>query len=358
MLNALARKPPPLVGLDINASAVTLVGLERSGRGHRVTAFARVPMPAGAMADQGVASIELVGQTVAEAVRRSGTRLRHAALAVPGSQVITRRILVSEGLRERDLDLQVNLDAGQHIPFPLEEVYLDYQVLGPSPKSMDALDVLLAATRTDVVDARVAGVEAGGLHANVVDVEAYALEGAFALVADRLPAALRQGLVALVDIGPEITTLCVLREGEAVFTREQLFGTNHLTLQIEQRYGLEREQALEAQRQGTLDADFTTEILEPFRETVASQVARLLQAYYATAGQAQIAAVLLSGPGANVPEIAAVVEREVGLETLRSDPVAALELAPGLPRERLRADSPALMIALGLALRTFDDAAR
>jgi type IV pilus assembly protein PilM len=358
MLKALSRKPPPLVGLDLNVSAATLVGLERAGRGHRVNAFASVPMPAGAMADQGIASVELVGQAVAEAVRRAGTRVRHAALAVPGSQVITRRILMPQGLEERDFELQVGLDADQHIPFPLEEVYLDFQVLGPSPKSVGSVDVLLAAARTDVVDQRVAGVEAGGLHASVMDVEAYALEGAYGLVAGRLPADLRQGVVALVDIGPEVTTLCVLRNREAVFTREQIFGTNHLTLQVEQRYGIDRDQALEAQRQGTLDADFTTELLAPFRETVASQVGRLLQAYYATGGQAQVAAVLLSGAGANLPDIVAAVEREVGLQTLRTDPVGSLELAPGLPRERLRADSPAFMIALGLALRTFDDAAR
>lgn len=358
MLKALSRKPPPLVGLDVNTAGVTLVGLEKAGRGFRLDVYATVPMPAGAMADQGVASVELVGQTVAEAARKAGTRVKHVAIAVPGSQVITRRVQMPAGLSERDLDLQVGIDADQHIPFPLDEVYLDYQVLGPSTKAPGSVDVLLAAARTDVIDQRVAGVEASGLRANVVDVEAYALEGAFGLLAGKLPPDLRDGVIAVVDIGAEVTTLCLLRNRQTIFTREQLFGTDHLTLQIQQRYGLDRDPAAEAQRQGTLDADYTTELLEPFRETVASQVGRLLQAYYATAGDTRLDAVLLSGPGANLPDIAAVVENEIGLRTMRADPIGAIELASGLPRERLKAESPALMIALGLALRTFDDAAR
>lgn len=358
MLKALSRKPPPLVGLDVNTAGVTLVGLEKAGHGFRLDAYATVPMPAGAMADQGVASVELVGQAVAEAARKAGTRLKHVAIGVPGSQVITRRIQMPAGLSERDLDLQVGIDADQHIPFPLDEVYLDYQVLGPSTKAPGSVDVLLAAARTDVIDQRVAGVEASGLRANVVDVEAYALEGAFGLLAGKLPPDLRDGVIAVVDIGAEVTTLCLLRNRQTVFTREQLFGTDNLTLQIQQRYGLDRDPAAEAQRQGTLDTDYATELLEPFRETVASQVGRLLQAYYATAGDTRLDAVLLSGPGANLPDIATVVENEIGLRTLRADPIGAIELGSGLPRERLKAESPALMIALGLALRTFDDAAR
>lgn len=358
MLNAFKRKIPPLVGVDVNTAGITLVGLERAGRGYRMTTFATVPMPAGAMADQGIASVDLVGQTVADALRKAGTRVRDAALALPGAQVISRRILMPAELGERDLELQIGADSEQHIPFPLDEVYLDWQVLGPSPKSPGSVDVLLAAARTDVVDQRVAGVEAGGLRANVLDVEAYALEGAFGVIAPKLPADLRDGVIAVVDIGPEVSTLCLLRNRQTVFTREQLFGTDHLLLQIQQRYGLERDQALDAVRQGTLEADYVTDLLEPFRETVASQVGRLLQAYYATAGNTRVDAVLLSGPGANLPDIAAVVENEIGLHTLRADPVGALELAAGLPRERLRAESPALMIAIGLALRTFDDAAR
>lgn len=358
MLKGLSRKPPPLVGLDINTAQVTLAGLEQVSRGYRLARYAAVPMPAGAMADQTVASVELVGQAVTDAVRKSGARVKHAAIAVPGSQVITRRVLMPDNLEGRDFDLQVGLDADQHIPFSLEEVYLDYQVLGPSTKAAGSVDVLLAAARTDAVDQRVAGLEAGGLTANVVDVEAYALESAFALLADKLPSEARHGVVAMVDIGPELSTLCVLRSGESIFTREQLFGTDNLTLQIQQRYGLEREQAVEAQRHDTLEPDFVPELLEPFRETVASQVGRLLQAYYATAGDTRVDMVLLSGPGANLPDIAPLVENEIGLSTARADPVGSIEIGPGLSRERLLAESPALMIALGLALRTFDDAAR
>lgn len=358
MKSPFASGPPPLVGLDVNTASATLVVLGRSGRGFRVEAFGTAPMPPGAMADQNVASVELVGQAIAEAVRRSGTMRKHAALAVPGSLVISRRIPMPANLDERDLELQVNLDADQHIPFPLDEVYLDFHTLGPNLKSPESVDVLLAAARREVVDLRVDGAEAGGLTANVVDVEAYALESSYTLIAPHLAPELQRGVVALVDIGPDTTTLNVLRDGRSTFTREQTFGVEQLTAQIEQRLGLPREQALEAPRRGALDAAFVAEVLEPFRDSVASQTVRLLQAYFSISGDTRLDAVLLSGPGANLPGIAASVQELVEVPTTRADPIAGLELARGLPTERMRQESPALMLALGLALRTFDDAAR
>lgn len=358
MKSPFASGPPPLVGLDVNTAAATLVVLGRAGNGYRVDAFGAAAMPAGAMADQNIASVELVGQAVAEALRRSGTSRKHAALAIPGSLVISRRIPMPANLGERDMELQVNLDADQHIPFPLEEVYLDFQVLGPNVKTPDAVEVLLAAARRDVIDLRVDAMEAGGLTANVVDIEAYALEAAYVLVAPALAPELRRGVVALIDIGPDTTTVNVLRAGRSVFTREQSFGVEQLTAQIEQVLGLPREQAIEAPRRGTLDAGFVADVLEPFRNSLASQTARLLQAYYSISGDTQLDAVLLSGPGANIPGIATAVHMLTDVRTERADPIAGLELGRGLPTERMRQESPALMLALGLALRTFDNAAR
>ena len=183
-MGLITNSQPPLIGVDISSTAVKLLQLSRSGNRYRVEHYAVEPLPPNAVVEKNIVEVEAVGEAIKRAVNRSGARARHAAAAVAGSAVITKIIPMPGDLDENDLESQVELEAVNYIPYPIEEVNLDFEVLGQMPGNAEMVQVLLAASRTENVDARVAALELGGLTAKVMDVEAFAIENAFSLLAD------------------------------------------------------------------------------------------------------------------------------------------------------------------------------
>ena len=231
-----ASKNPTLLGVDISTTAIKLLELGPAGDGFRVESYAVEPLPPNAIGDKNITDVEVVGEAIARAVTKSGTRTKTAACAVPGSTVITKVITVGAELSENEVESQIQLEADQHIPFPLDEVNLDFEVLGPNERQPDRVDVLLAASRSENVEQRVSALQAGGLTAKVVDIETFALENAFNLLiqGDKVG---NKATVAILDVGASITTLTVSQNGKVVYTREQAFGGRQLTEEIQRRYG-------------------------------------------------------------------------------------------------------------------------
>jgi type IV pilus assembly protein PilM len=346
-------KAPPLVGIDISSTAVKLLQLSQSGGRYRVEHYAVEPLPPNAVVEKNIVEVEAVGEAIKRAVVRSGTRLKHAAAAVAGSAVITKVIPMPGNLDEDELEDQIQLEASQYIPYPIEEVSLDFEVLGPVQGNPDMVNVLLAASRTENVEVRQSALELGGLTARVMDVEAFAMENAFALIADQL-AVPRDAIVALVDVGATMTTLNVLRAQRSIYTREQVFGGKQLTDEVMRRYGLSYEEAGLAKRQGGLPESYEIEVLEPFKEAMVQQVSRLLQFFYAGSEFNRVDQIVLAGGCASIPGIAEMVEEQLGVPTIIANPLATMSLGPRVQAHALAQDAPALMIACGLALRSFD----
>jgi len=344
---------PPLVGLDISSTAVKLLQLTESGGRYRVEHYAVEPLPPNAVVEKNIVEVEAVAEAIKRAVSRSGTRAKHAAAAVSGSSVITKIIPMQGDMDADALDDQVQMEASNYIPYPIEEVSLDYEVLGPVPTNPEMVQVLLAASRTENVDARVSALELGGLTAKVMDVEAFAIENAFSLLADGLSAP-RDGIVAMVDTGATMTTLNILRNGRSLYSREQVFGGKQLTDEVKRRYGLSYEEAGLAKRQGGLPESYDIEVLEPFKEAMVQQVSRLLQFFYAGSEFNRVDQIVLAGGCASIPGIAAMVEEQLGVPTVVANPLAQMTLGPRVQAHALAQDAPALMIACGLALRSFD----
>ncbi len=349
-----SRKRPPLLGLDISSTAVKLLELSRSGNRYRVESYAVEPLPPNSVVEKNIADVEAVGESIRRAVKRSGTRTRDAAVAVAGSAVITKVIPMSASLSEEDMETQIELEADQYIPYPLEEVNLDFEVLGISEKSAETVDVLLAASRSENVDMRVAALEMGGLNARIVDVEAYAMESAFALVAEQLPGGGRDQTIAVVDVGATMTTLNVLHDLKIIYTREQVFGGKQLTEEIMRRYGLSYEEAGMAKRQGGLPDNYAAEVLEPFKEAMTQQVSRSLQFFFSSSQYNSVDRVCLAGGSASIQGIDELIESRLGTEASIVNPFANMSLASRVKPQTLSNDAPALMIACGLALRSFD----
>jgi type IV pilus assembly protein PilM len=202
---------------------------------------------------------------------------------------------------------------------------------------------------------RVAALDLGGLTANVIDVEAFAMENAFAMVADQMNVG-REALVAVVDIGATMTTLSVLRNQRTIYSREQVFGGKQLTDEIMRRYGLSYEEAGRAKRKGGLPESYASEALDPFKESLVQQVGRLMQFFFAGSEYSKVDQVMLAGGCASIEGLAPMLQEQLGVPCVVANPLARMSLAPRVQSQSqsLAQDAPSLMIAVGLALRSFD----
>ena len=348
-------KAHPLLGLDISSSAVKLVELTANGKeGYRVERYTVEVLPKDAVSDGNIANMDGVVDAVKRAWKRLGTSTRHVAMALPGSAVITKKILVPAGLRDDQLEIQVESEANQYIPFAIDEVNLDFQVLGPAPSVPDELEVLIAASKKERVEDRVAVADAAGLKAVVIDVEPFAALAAFGLIERQLPDGGRNQTVALVDAGSNIMGLTVLRNGQQVYAREQAFGGGQLTQDIARHYGMTYEEAEAAKRAGNLPEGYDNELLAPFMESLALEVSRALQFFFTSTQYSSVDHIVLAGGCAVIPGIDEVVATRTQVSTLVANPFASMVLSDRVRAKSLLADASALMVACGLALRRFD----
>lgn len=353
ILQAFTPKKASLLGLDISSTTVKLLELSHQHDGYRVEAYAAEPLPPNSVVEKNITDVEAIGEAIQRAVKRSGSRSKFAAVAVAGSSVIT-KVITMPNLSDEEMASQIELEADQYIPYALEEVNMDFEVLGPNDKNPETVDVLLAASRSENVDSRVAAVELGGLTTKVVDIEAYTLENGFQLIESQIPSGLDDNTVAIVDIGATMTTLSVLHDSKIIYTRDQVFGGKQLTEEIQRRYGLSYEEAGMAKRQGGLPDNYVPEVLEPFKEAMAQQVSRSLQFFFSSSHHNAVNHIILAGGSASIPGVDELIEERVGSRTTIANPFSNMSLAPRVKAQALSNDAPALMIACGLALRSFD----
>jgi len=349
-----SKKQPPVLGLDISSTAVKLLELSHSGGRYRVESYAVEPLPLNSVVEKNISDVEAVGEAIRRAVKRSGSKTKHAAVAVAGSAVITKVISMPASLNDDEMASQIELEADQYIPYPLEEVNIDFEIIGSSGKDDDRVDVLLAASRSENVDIRIAACEIGGLKSSVVDVEAYVMENAFSLLASQIPDNGADKTVAIIDIGATMTTLSVLHDNKIIYTREQVFGGKQLTEEIQRRYGLSYEEAGMAKRQGGLPDNYVPEVLEPFKEAMAQQVSRSLQFFFSSSQYNNVDHILLAGGSASIAGVDELIESKLGTNTSVANPFTNMSLSSKVKAQTLSNDAPALMISCGLALRSFD----
>ena len=355
-LDIFKPKAPPLFGMDISSSAVKMVELADAGKGaQRVERYAIESLPKDSVLDGNIANLEAVAEAVRRAWKKLGTRTKTVAMALPTAAVITKKIICPAGLREEDLELQVESEANQYIPFALDEVNLDFQVLGPAPTGPEEVEVLIAASRKEKVEDRVAVAEAAGLKALVMDVESYAMQTAFELIRQQLPNEGRDQNVAVVDLGAMIMNITVLRSDQAIYTREQQFGGNQLTSDIARHYGLSSEEAENAKRSGGLPDSYDAEVLRPFMENAALEIQRAMQFFFTSTQFNSVEHILLTGGTSTLAGFEDVVSSRTRINAMVANPFANMSISPRIQLKKLISDAPALMIACGLAMRRFDE---
>jgi type IV pilus assembly protein PilM len=354
-LSLFGPKTRPLCGLDISSSSVKMVELADAGKGaYRIERYAIEPLSRDAVVDGNITNLDVVTEAVKRAWKRMGTSSKFVAMALPSAAVITKKIIVPAGQREQELELQVESEANQYIPFALDEVNLDFQVIGPSPGNPDEVEVLIAASRKEKVEDRLAIAESAGLKTLVMDVESYAAQSAFELVERQLPDAGRNQIIAMIDIGASVMNLTVMRNGQPVYSREQPFGGYQLTQEIMRHYGMSAEDAEAAKRAGTLPENYESELLKPFLDNLALEVSRALQFFFTSTQFNQVDHIVLAGGCAVIPRVDEVVSGRTQVKTVIANPFAEMSLSQRVKPKSLAADAPSLLVACGLALRRFD----
>ncbi|MDO9237902.1 MAG: pilus assembly protein PilM [Aquabacterium sp.] len=350
----LGRKHPPMIGLDISSSSVKLVELSQSASGEYILdRFASEPFEKGWIADGQIEKFDEVAEAVRKVVSKSGTRIKHVAMAMPQSAVITKKIMLPAGLRDDEMGMQVEAEANQYIPFSLDEVSLDYCVVGPSTTSAGDVEVLIAASRKDRVQDRQGLAEAAGLKPAILDIESYASRLAMQRLISALPGDGKDVLVALFEIGAENTSIKVLRDNELLYDRDQAFGGAQLTQLISRQYGFSFEEAEIKKLSGDLPEDFQNAILGPFVDSLSQEIGRALQYFFTSTPHHKVHYVMLAGGTATLPGLKDRVTALTGFASMVVNPFEGMKLGSAVRESKLRREAPSYLTACGLAMRRF-----
>lgn len=349
----LYRKPSKgLIGVDISSTSVKVLELSVKNNRYWVESYALVPLPEGSVVEKNILNPEAVGDALERAVNLANVQSTDVALAVPTSMVITKIIEMDADMNDDEREIQIRDDAEQYIPFPLDEASLDFEVLPDRLANPNRVNVLLVATRIENVEARAEALELGGLTPKIADVESFAIENAFKVFSDTLPMGVNT--VGILDIGHTMTTLSVMQNNKVIYTREQVFGGKQLTQEIQNRYGLSFEEAGRAKKSRTLPDDYDIEVLEPFLEAVVQQAARSLQFFFSSSQFNEIDHILLAGGNANIPGLAKLLQQKLGYRVTIANPFLQMGFSPQIEIKKIENDASSLMVACGLALRSFD----
>ena len=350
----LGRKPASLIGLDISSSGVKLVELGQTASGEYVVErFASESFEKGWITDGQIEKFDEIAEAVRRVVLKSGTKTKNVALAMPQSSVITKKIILPGGLREEEMEIQVEAEANQYIPFSLDEVSLDFCVIGPSATSAGDVEVLIAASRKDRVQDRQGLAEAAGLKPVVLDIESHASRLAMSRIVKTLPNEGKDALVALFEIGADTTSLKVLRDDEMLYDRDQAFGGSQLTQLISRQYGFSFEEAEAKKLSGYLPDDYDSVILAPFVDSLSQEIGRALQYFFTSTPHHKVHYVMLAGGTATLPGLKERVTDLTGFACMVVNPFENMAMGSAVREPKLRREAPSYLTACGLAMRRF-----
>lgn len=354
MLSQLFKKPVTwMVGIDIGSHSVKAVLLSKKGELYRLEAFAVEAMPKGAMVERSIQDIESVGRVIHKIRKKMPKAVTQAVVAVSGQTVITKVIFMDVSLSDTELESQIEIEADSLIPYPLDEVSLDFEKLDINEADPSKVNVLLSAARTESVEARAGALDAGGFEPKVVDVESYALSRTMTLCSNALPEDAEDKIVAFIDVGASTTLFSVVQKGKTIYTRDQVFGGEQYTKTIVSYYNKSFDEAEQAKITGDLPPNYTFEVLAPFQTTFLQQVRRAVQMFLTTSGNDQLDYIVLSGGTSLIQGIDRLLIDELGIHSIIIDPFADMELSPEMDRELLDKHRAQLAVASGLALRSF-----
>lgn len=345
------KSKSPLIGVDISSTSVKLLELSHRGDSYQVESYAVVPLPPGVVVEKNIKDSDTLAEIIRKTLIKSQSSAKFAAVALPDSAVINKIIQLDKSLSDEEMEMQIMLESDKFIPYPLEEVRLDFDVLSQADNHPDLVDVMVVASRAENVNIRVDALAESGLDVKVVDVESYAIERACHLVREKFPNQGQNELIAVVDIGSVMTSLTVLHDMNTIFSREDIFGGEQLTKAIQRHYGLSYSEAGLAKKQGGMPEDYITEVLNPFKDAAVLQVRRALQVFFSTSQYTNVSHIILAGGSVRIEGLAELIEEQIGISTSIADPFENMSVSNRIDQNALKNDASALMMCCGLAMR-------
>lgn len=351
VLKLFKPKHRSILGIDISSSSVKILEISCSGDQLCVEGYGRQLLPVNALDGNVIKDVEAVADCIKKLIHSSRLNCKQVALAVPDSAVISKVVQMNDGLNDSEMEELVIIEADKYIPYPIDEINLDFEILGHSAKNSAMLDVLIVASRAENVNSRVEAITRAGLEAKIVDVESYAVERAAQQLSQELPAGGQDKIVAIIDIGANYTHLFVLHGMRLIFSREEKFGGMQLIEAIAEHYNISKDEALLQKVECKLPSGYEAEVLEPFKDMVLLQIKRTLQFFYSTSQHGFVDHILLAGGLARQPGLASLIQEQLGVSTTVANPLLHMAFGSRVNVEALNNDAPALMAACGLALR-------
>ena len=343
-----------MIGLDISSSSAKLVELGQDRSGNLTLERCGIePLERGWISDGNIEKFDEVVEATRRLVGKSGTKAKHVAMALPASVVISKKIILPGGLSEREMEVQVESEANQYIPFSLDEVSLDFCVVGPSTTSAGDVEVVIAASRREKVEDRQGLAEAAGLVPVVLDVESYASRLAASRVIGRLPGGGVDALIALFEIGAMTSTMQVLRNDDLIYERDQVFGGAQLTQMLVRQYGFTQDEAETKKRAGELPDDYGTGVLQPYVESLAQELERALKFFFTSTPHNRVDYILLAGGTAGIPGLTEAITRHTSFPCQVVNPFDGMEVGRAVREKKMLREAPSYLTACGLAMRRF-----
>ena len=349
------KKNSKVLGIDISPHSLKLLELGRFRGRYRVEAYGNERIPEGIVTEDAINDTEAVGACLRRLLAKAHTSLKFGAVAVSNSSTIIKSVKMPAALTEDELESQIMVEASDYIPYPIDEVALDFEVQGLDPQNAERVDVLVAACRKDRVECHDELLEMAGLKVKVVDIDVYAIERAYQhLIEPQIGASERNSPVAVIDIGASTTTIHVMEKGKITYTRSQSFGGHQMIQEMQHQYDMTADEAELAVKFQNFPANFEAEILAPFRATVTRQITRILQFFYSSTDVHEVDSIVLTGGVSSIADLALHVSRQEGVECIVADPFAEMAIGKKVNSVALANDAPALVLACGLAMRSFD----
>lgn len=351
MLKLFKPKNHSMVGIDISSYSIKVLEITHVDDKFQIKGYGCERLPAKAFEGNTVKNIDAVAACLKRALLKAKITSKIAVLAVPDAAVISKIVQINKGLTESEIEALIFIETDNHFPYPIDEISVDFEVMGPSVNNPAMLDVLVVASRTVIVNSLVEVVNRAGLEAKIVDVESYAVERVAQLLTRDLPADGQDNLVAVIDIGAIFTHLLVLQGMKIIFNREEEFGSKQLINEIASHYGLCFEEATVMKTEGKLPEDYESAVLQPYMEMILLQIKRALQFFYSTSLHGSVDHIILAGSMDLLPNLAELVREKTGIATCIANPFQGMSFAKHLNHEQMKYEGPSLMVACGLALR-------
>ena len=354
---ALFRKSKGLVGLDLGSSALKAVELRElgKGRGHQLINVGVEPLPPEAIVDGAIMDSGLVADAIQRLFSTYRFKATDVAISLSGHSVIIKKIALPV-MTPEELSESIQWEAEQYIPFDMDDVNVDYQVLGGSGAASEGnMDVLLVAVKKDKINDYTGVVSQAGRNPVVVDVDVFALQNAFEMTYEAPPAA----VVGLINLGASVTNISVLMQGSSIFWRDISIGGNRYTEAIQRDLNVPQDQAEVLKRGEGLDgipAENVLPIIAGVNEEVGNEIQKTLDFFKATTSGEPVQHLVLSGGCSRVPNLTDYMSERFQTPVEIFDPLRRLgdseRLLPGAEGAET---APSLAVAVGLALRSVGD---